>query len=49
MCSTLEYASIRLKSRCPAMNTAATPMERSPRATNSSRANAPSPAGCMTR
>ena len=31
MCSTLEYASIRLKSRWPAMNTAATAIERSPK------------------
>ena len=46
MCSTLEYASIRLKSRCPAMNAAATAMESSPKPRKSSRANAPF-SGCL--
>ena len=52
MCSTLEYASIRLKSGVPSRNSAATSMENKPNASSVRSVITPPPAAsttCLTR
>ncbi len=48
MCSTLEYANMRLKSRVPNKNNAATSIENNPITSSVRSAIAPSPAAPMT-